>query len=148
MIHRFEQFSSAVAICYKCIQKIERDQMARYGLKGPHVQCLMTLSRYPEGLTAAELCDHCEKDKAAISRAVAELETEGLLLRERAYRAPLKLTEQGREMAHKLTELTTRAVEQAGKGLTEENREIFYAALDLIANNLQRISEDGIFDES
>ena len=77
-----------------------------------------------------------------------ELETEGLLLRERAYRAPLKLTEQGREMAHKLTELTTRAVEQAGKGLTEENREIFYAALDLIANNLQRISEDGIFDES
>ena len=74
MIDRFEQFSSSIAAIYKCIQKIERDQMARYGLKGPHVQCLVIMSRFPEGVTAAELCELCEKDKAAISRAVSELE--------------------------------------------------------------------------
>ena len=36
------------------------------------------------------------------------------------------------------------AVEQAGGGLTEEDRRILYASLDRIADNLQRICKDGL----
>ena len=148
MINRFEQFSSTIASIYKCIQKIERDQMVRYGLKGPHVQCLVVLSRYPDGLTAAELCELCEKDKAAIYRAVSELEKEGMLMRagekDRVYRAPLKLTEKGMETAAQIGQIAEQAVQMAGKGLTDENRDVFYSVLNQIASNLQTISEDGL----
>ena len=81
MITRFEQFSSAISSIYQSIAKIERVEMAKYGLKGPHAQCLLAMSRYPDGITAARLCEVCEKDKAAVSRTVAELEEAGMILR-------------------------------------------------------------------
>ena len=37
MISRFEQFSGAVACIYRCIQKIERVEMAKYGLKATNI---------------------------------------------------------------------------------------------------------------
>ena len=148
MINRFEEFSSGIAAIYKCIQKIERDQMIPYGLKGPHVQCLVIMHRHPEGVTAAELCEMCEKDKAAISRAVSELEKEGMLTRggekDRVYRSPLLLTEKGHQTAEQIGQIAERAVTAAGKGLSEENREIFYTVLRLIASNLQTICEEGL----
>ena len=74
----YELFSSSICCIYHDIQRIERAQMAKYGLKGPHAQCLLAMSRNPAGITAAELCELCEKDKAAISRTVAELEQAGV----------------------------------------------------------------------
>lgn len=148
MINRFEQFSSYIAAIYKYIQKIEREEMIKYGLKGPHVQCLVVMSRYPDGLTAAELCEFCEKDKAAISRAVSELEREGMLVRagekERVYRAPLKLTGKGLETARQIGQIAERAVKQAGYGVSDADREVFYSVLEQITANLQAISEDGL----
>ena len=103
MITRFEQFSSAIARIYHDIQKIERVEMERFGLKGPHVQCMLALSRNPEGMTSSQLCTVCEKDKAAISRTITELEEEGMLDRDvhdgNRYRALLKLTERGKAAA-------------------------------------------------
>ena len=69
MVSRFEQFSGAVSCIYRCIQKIERVEMAKFGLKGPHAQCMLAMSRYPEGLTAGQLCELCDKDKALIEKA-------------------------------------------------------------------------------
>ena len=42
----------------------------------------------------------------------------------------------------------TVAVELAGKGLSDGDRRIFYAALDLIAANLQTISAEGLSKEA
>ena len=81
MISKYELFSSSVSSLYHDIQKIERVEMANFGLKGPHAQVLLAMSRCPEGITAVRLCQICEKDKAAISRSVAELEQAGLLER-------------------------------------------------------------------
>jgi aminoglycoside phosphotransferase family enzyme len=75
MTRKYEIFSTVVSSLYHDIQKIERTEMAKYGLKGPHAQCLVVMARYPEGITASRLCELCERDKAAISRTVAELET-------------------------------------------------------------------------
>ena len=82
MVSRYELFSSAISSIYHDIQRIERTEMARFGLKGPHAQCLVALNRYPEGITAARLCEVCEKDKAAVSRIIAELEEEGMVTRD------------------------------------------------------------------
>ena len=119
--------------------------MSQFGLKGPHALCLVSMRLYPNGVTAAELCDICGKDKAAISRAVSGLEEAALIYRDSSsnlYRAPLKLTEKGRTLSDKLCEATKRAVQISGSGLSDENRKIFYESLSLIASNLQNLSEN------
>lgn len=148
MVNRFESFVSSIASISRYIQKIERDVMVRYGLKGPHAQYLIAMTRFPGGVTAAQLSAVCERDKAAVSRAIAELETAELVQRAgtaaSGYRALLTLTERGKEAAGRLIRTAELAVEQAGQGLTEENRTVFYAAFHQIAANLQHMSEAGL----
>ena len=148
MIRRFVEFSGAIACIHRQIQKIERAEMARYGLKGPHVQCMLALERNPEGVTAAQLCEICDKDKAAISRTVAELVEAGLVVRcgtgSKRYRVQLKLTEQGSCIAREVMHLTAKAVERAGIGLSDADRMMIYRVIALIANNIQQLSADGI----
>lgn len=148
MVSRFEQFSSSVACIYRCIQKIERVEMAKYGLKGPHAQCLLAMRHNPEGVTSSQLCTICDKDKAAISRTVGELEQEGMIQRDvkgsNRYRALLRLTAQGQTAAAQVEERAKLAVEKAGDGMSDEQRAVFYAVLDLIAGHLQTICEEGL----
>lgn len=148
MIGRFEQFCTAISSIQHSIAKIERVEMEKYGLKGPHAQCLLALSRYPQGMTATQLCELCEKDKAAISRIVAELEDVGLVERlERngtRYRAALVLTADGQKAAQTVSRTAQLAVERAGEGLTDADREVFYRVLDQISENLHTICKDGL----
>ncbi len=145
MIKRYEQFSAAISTIYHDIQRIERTQMSKYGLKGPHAQCLLAMSCCPGGITSARLCEACDKDKAAISRTVAELTQRGLVHREDSrYRARLTLTEEGEALARQVTEVANRAVEQAGAGLDDEMRAQFYSILGLIAGNLHTICKNGL----
>ncbi len=147
MIGRFEQLSSAISRIYHYIQKIERVEMEKFGLKGPYVQCMLALSRNPEGLTASQLCAICEKDKAAISRTIVELEKEGMLERDgngNRYRALLRLNERGMIAAARVDERVRMAVEKAGEGLTDAQRSVFYHVLSIISANLQSICADGL----
>lgn len=152
MISKYELFSASVSCMYHDIQKIERLEMAKYGLKGPHAQCLLAMSRHPAGITAARLCEICEKDKAAISRILAELEQSGMVVREMPngskYRAILTLTEQGKSAAATVSHKAQLAVEQAGAGLNDAQREVFYQVLSLIAGNLHTICKEGIKQDS
>lgn len=148
MLSRFERFYTAISMIHYAIQKIERVEMAKYGLKGPHAQCLLAISRYPKGITSAKLCEVCEKDKAAISRAVAELEEAGMLIRQdpdgKRYRALLCLTEKGAEVAGNVSELVHTAVSQVSGGYDESQREAFILVLNSIAGNLQSLSREGL----
>ena len=148
MESRYELISGSISCMYHDIQKIERMEMARYGLKGPHAQCLLVMRKYPEGITAARLCEACEKDKAAVSRILTELEESGMILRENRngsrYRARLSLTEQGRIAAEAVVEKARLAVELAGTGFSQEEREVFYRVLSIIAGNLHQICRTGL----
>ena len=150
VISKYELFSSSVSCMYHDIQKIERKEMTKFGLKGPHAQCLIAMSRYPQGVTAAQLCEICEKDKAAISRTVAELEQAGLVVRNERngtrYRALLTLTSKGKEAAQSVNAKAQQAVERAGEGLDDAQREVFYRVLALIAGNLHTICKEGLKD--
>lgn len=148
MVNRFEQFASSIACIYRHIQKLERDEMAKHGLKGPHTMCLIILGRYEEGITATELCKICDKDKAAISRTISQLYEMGLvekkLVNNINYRTKLTLSPKGKEISQKVNEIVTAAVEQAGEGLSDEDRKTFYSVMDTIASNLHSISSYGI----
>ena len=148
MIERFAQFCASIASIQRSILKIERVEMAKYGLKGPHANCLVAISRYPDGITAARLCDICDKDKAAISRTVSELEKAGMVLRRdpegKRYRSVLQLSEKGREIANHVNDMISQAVSKASEGYDKEKQQIFARVLNLVAGNLQEICRDGL----
>lgn len=148
MLTKYEIVSMSASSIYHDIQKIERTEMEKFGLKGPHAQTLLVMRRHPEGITSVRLCEVCEKDKAAISRSVAELEEKGMILRRQqngsSYRALLTLTPAGLAAADAVSEKARIAVEQAGNGLDDAQREVFYHVLALIAGNLHTICKDGL----
>ncbi len=151
MQDRYELFSAAVFRLNRDIQRLQREEMEKYGLKGAWAPYLSVLTRFPEGVTAARLGELCDKDKAAISRVVAEMEQKGLLRRQNhgdsGYRALLLLTEEGRAAADYVARRAGLAVEAAGGALTEEERRVLYGALGQIADKLHRISLSGLEDE-
>lgn len=148
MESRYELLSGSISSMYHDIQKIERVEMAKYGLKGPHAQCLLAMKKHPQGITAARLCEVVDKDKAAISRILSELEEAGMILRENRngsrYRASLLLTEQGTAAAMAVVEKARLAVEKAGTGFNEQEREVFYRVLAIIAGNLHELCRVGL----
>lgn len=148
MIERFERFSFAISEISKHWHKIAGEEMAKYGLKGPHATYLLTISHYEEGITGPQICELCGKDKADVSRMMSIMEKKGLVTKESVhqnmYRGVFKLTEEGTEAAEHVRQRASLAVELAGKELTDEKREIFYEALESIVMNLREISKEGL----
>lgn len=145
MVDRFERFSFAISEISRCWHKIAADEMEKYGLKGSHAIYLATLYRYNQGITAAKLSELSGRDKADVSRMTAIMEKNGLIVKEgSSYRALLKLTPTGREAAEHVRGRASVAVENASRGLSDENRAIFYQALELITANLQNLCEEGL----
>lgn len=142
---RFERLSFAFTEVYRCWHKIAADEMGQYGLKGPYAIYLIAMLRFPEGVTAARLCEICNRNKADVSRAVADMEKKGFLIKKGVpYRALLVLTEAGKTAAEQVSEKACRALEIGGKGLSDERRVIFLKTFEVIAANLKVISKEGL----
>lgn len=148
MLDRFEAFTFAISEITQYWNRIAASEMKRYGLKGAYAVYLEVLLRHPDGITAAKLCEICNKDKAEISRAVSVMEKKGLIERQNvaknSYRALIILTDTGKKAAEYVRERVKIAVEAAGSGITADNRKIFYRTLNLIATNLKTISTEGL----
>ena len=148
MLHRYERFSLAIGEIERCRHKLTADEMEKYGLSSPHAVYLNALYQYDEGITAAKLGELILRDKADVSRIVGQMEKKGLVRKEATgsnmYRARIKLTEEGKEAALHVRERAALAVELAGAGLSEEERETFYYALERITANLQTLSKEGL----
>lgn len=151
MIDRFERFSYGISEMSKYWHKLTTDEMEKKGLKGPHSVYILTMHHHPEGLTATQLCGLCGKDKADVSRMMSILEKKGFVKKESVhnnhYRATFTLTEQGKDVAEFIRKRAGLAVELAGKDLTEEQRVVFYEAMESIATNLKELSKEGLPEE-
>ena len=89
MQQRFETFTVLIAKISRSIRRIKAEEMSEFHLKGPHVSCLYYLTQLGP-LTAGQLCDRCEEDKAAVSRSLEYLEQNGYVTRpDKRYRSPL-----------------------------------------------------------
>ena len=148
MLDRFERFSYAIFEVARCWHKLAAEEMAKYDLNSPHAVYLTTLYNFEEGITAAKLGELCCKNKADVSRMVAILEKKGLVRKEAVggnlYRAKLLLTEEGKRAAEHVQRRAALAVELAGSGMTDADREVFYRCLERITINLQTLSKEGL----
>lgn len=150
MIDRFERFTYSVFELARLWHKIASEEFGKYGLKGSYAVYLSVMCRFPEGITAAKICEMTGKDKADVSRAIAAMIEKGLISRaevednKKAYRALLTLTENGLLAAEHVNARVKVAVEKGGEGLSDAEREIFYGALELIVKNLQEIEKKGL----
>ena len=149
MLNRFAKFSFSVAEIDRCWHKLAAEEMAKYELNSPHAVYLNALyDASSEGITAAQLGELCGKNKADVSRMITILEKKGLVQKvavgNNMYRAKLVLTEEGKLAAEHVRERAAVAVELAGSGLSDEEREIFYKVLDIITENLQKLSREGL----
>lgn len=148
MVERFERFSFAISEISRYWHKISADEMEKYGLKGSHSVYLLAMLRFPEGITATQICEYCGKDKADVSRMISIMEKKGLVKKEgihqNLYRGVFKLTDEGRTAAMHVRQRASLAVELGGKDLSDENRAVFYESLESIADNLRSISREGL----
>lgn len=146
MVDRYAHFAAAVSNINQYVQRIESQKMRAYGLGGSCAQYLVAVHTRGEGLTMAALGEICQKDKAAVSRTVAQLEEKALVERRNQgsarYRSKIYLTKEGEKAAREVTSAACKAVELAGKGLTQAERETFYKALDLISGNLKTLLQN------
>ena len=148
MLERFERFSFAISEISRCWRKLASEELAKYGLKSPHATYLTTMYKYPDGISVPQFCEVSGKDKSDASRMIAILEEKGLARKKGVggslYRGLWVLTEDGRAAAEQVSRRAGRAVELAGKDLSDETREIFYQALASITANLSKLSKEGI----
>lgn len=139
---RFETFTALIAKISRNIRKIKNQEMADYDLRSPHISCLYYLYS-AEGLTATDLCEQCEEDKATISRSLGYLEKGGYLTCEsksaKRYKSPLLLTEKGKEAGKKIADKIDRVLGEISTALTEEERNAFYRSLKMISDRLEAI---------
>ncbi len=148
MIERFENFTYSINSIYRHILKLEREEMEKLGYRGSYALYLAIMSRFPDGVTASKLGELSDRDKAGISRTVSEMEANGLIIRQsnrdNFYRAKLCLTEKGREAADFVRIKAIAAVSEAGSGISDRDRAIFYECLGAIAANLKKICNEGL----
>ena len=140
---RFETFTVLIGRINRNIRRIKNQEMASFQLKSIHISCLYYL--YSSGsLTAAELCERCEEDKAAVSRALDYLEKEGYLeasdKNAKRYRHPLHLTEKGVQASSIIAAKIDAVLEEINSSLTEQERLAFYRSLTAISNRLDAIA--------
>ena len=144
MKERFETFTVLIAKINRNIRKIKNQEMAEYDLRSPHISCLYYLYS-SNGLTATELCERCEEDKATISRSLDYLETNGYIVSRphsaKRYKSPLALTDNGMEVGRKIADKINSVLDEISTGLTEEERIAFYRSLSIISDGLETIAD-------
>ncbi len=149
MTDRFEHFTYANFEISKILRKLSADEMEKHGLKAAHAIIFTILAKHTAtGLTATQLCEFSGRDKADVSRMLSHMTGQGLVSKEgvnqNRYNGVFKLTESGREIAQRIQHRISKAVDIAGRDLTEGSRQVFYDSLDSILNNLRELSMKGI----
>lgn len=144
MQERFETFTVLINRISRNIRKIKNQEMAEYHLRSAHISCLYYLYTVDE-LTATDLCERCEEDKATISRALDYLETNGYITclsnAPKRYKSPLVLTEKGTEAAKKISDKIACVLKEISDDLTEEERLAFYRSLSIISESLDTVAK-------
>lgn len=142
MQERFKNFTVLIAKINRSIKKIKTEEMKEFNLKSPHVSCLYYLFQ-ESSLTAKELENICQEDKASLSRSLEHLENCGYIKYnsdlKKKYKTSLQLTQKGKEIATIITKKIDNNLNLASNGLNEEKRKILYESLNLISKNLDNI---------
>lgn len=142
MTNRFEIFTVLINRINRNIRKIKNMEMSDYNLKSSHISCLYYLY-ISGGLTATQLCEKCEEDKATISRSLDYLEESGYISCQaeggRKYKNPITLTDKGGNVGKEIASKINSVLTEISVALSEEERVNFYRSLNVISNYLEII---------
>ena len=141
MTQRFETFTVLINRISRNIRKIKNQEMAAYNLRSAHVSCLYYMY-IQEGITATELCEKCEEDKATVSRALDYLEQTGFVAgtKTKRYKSPLMLTEKGALVGKQIADKIDAVLEEVSVVLSEEERYAFYRSLAIISESIDAVA--------
>lgn len=143
---RYSRFTILINRISRSIYRIKDEVMCKYGLKSAHVSCLYYLYKEGKPLTARELCDACEEDKAAVSRAIDLLGKEGYVTcggnSEKKYKSPIALTQKGEEVGKAVADKITGILSVLDNGVSDDDRAILYESLETISKTLQDICDN------
>ena len=147
MQERFETFTVLINRISRNIRRIKNQEMQEYGLRSVHVSCLYYLYT-AKGLTATDLCERCEEDKATISRALDFLESNDYIFCQsksaKRYKSPLVLTEKGLLAGKKIADKIDGVLEAVSVGLSDDERVEFYRCLSIISESIERFADKTI----
>ena len=144
MDNRFGTFTMLLSKISKNIRKIKNKRIEDYGLKSIHVSIIFFIY-FNKTMTATELCEKCEADKATVSRTLEFLENENYLICDskysKRYNSPFELTKKGLELGKDITERIQNVLLELDDCLTEAERKQFYESFTKISNKLNDICE-------
>lgn len=143
MNERFETFTVLINRISRNIRKIKNQEMSEYNLRSAHVSCLYFIYR-GDNITATELCEKCEEDKATISRAIDYLKKNDFISSEtnssKKYKSPLVLTHKGGIAGKKIADKIDGVLNEVSIGLSNEERKEFYRCLSIISNSIELVA--------
>ncbi len=143
---RFMHFVNLIDGIHKSIQKMRSENAATFGIKSVHIFWVYELLAHPEGLSATELAENSNIDRSLISREISALEANGFIKIEKSsgkrnYNSKLTLTESGVEAAMRIKELAMSIQSLIGKGVNEDELEVFYSVLERLSDNFETMSD-------
>ena len=138
---RYVRFCMAVEHMAKTLQRYKNEKLAAFGLRSMHLMFLFQLSQTEEGLTGTELASTCSVDKAFISRVTNELMGLGYVeyrnKQGTRYKNKLILTESGREVMGKVSDIIDESVANVAQEITKEQFDNFYTVLEAVNRRLE-----------
>ncbi len=142
MNERFETFTVLISKISRNIRRIKNQEMAEYDLRSAHISCLYYLYG-TDSMTATDICEKSDEDKATISRSLDYLEKNGYIAcdtkRAKRYKSPIILTDKGIEVGERITEKVNRVMDEISGELTEKERKDLYRSLGIISDRLDDI---------
>lgn len=145
MIDRFETFTVLINRISRNVRKIKNLEMSEHGLRSSHISCLYYLYK-TESMTATELCEKCEEDKATVSRSINFLEEKGYVMTQskssKKYKNPITLSEKGQNIGQEIAGKIDRVLDEISRELSEDERIEFYHSLTVISSGLDKMVKE------
>ena len=82
--------------------------------------------------------------KVEYSDALSEMEEKGLVIRNHSYNALITLTKKGESIAKYVCHKAEIAVDEVGKNLSPDQRQLLYTTLNQLSGAIHQLSEDGL----
>ena len=146
---RFERFTLLIDGIHKSIHRLKTEVAPELGVKGVHVFWLYELSVHKDGLTSAEIASVSRIDRSLVSREILKLKRDGYIVSategaSRRYNDRLVLTDKGRELASRITDIVVEIQDRVNEGISREELFSFYSTLEKIHDNFSSITDMNI----
>jgi DNA-binding MarR family transcriptional regulator len=143
MTDRFALYTTLTNRINRNVYRIKNKGIKEFGIKTAHVPCLYHLLK-SGSLTASELCQLCEEDKAIMSRTLDYLEKNEFVTGEKKdskrYNTPFHLTAKGKDLAENLLKRINLVLNEVSTFVGNEELAIFYKHLTTLDESLEYIA--------